>query len=417
MATVNEPVIQLRGLGKRYRIGQHLNADVRFSRFSEVLMKGVSRLFGIRGETGASEYLWALKDVSFDVRDGEVLGIIGPNGSGKSTLLKLLSRITDPTAGRIELRGKVASLLEVGTGFHPELTGRENIFLNGAILGMTRVEIQTQLDDIIEFAGVNDLLDTPVKRYSSGMSVRLAFSVAAHLRPDVLIVDEVLAVGDAQFQQRCLGRLEDIARGGRTVLFVSHNLQAVANLCSRTVVLDHGQVTYDGDVVGGVQQYLEGAKAAARLHYETESRSTDPHLIRIDITQRGYDNGAFSMHLPIEVELEIELAGETGLHTHLIVDSTAGVRVCHTAETFTDNGDELTNASARRCTLPAGTLAAGEYRLSVLLTRPIDRKVMEELRHIASFSVAFTGPGTDRLDSNAVASATGPSLLQWERLL
>lgn len=211
-----------------------------------------------RAEKGDSEYVWALKDISFEVKRGEVLGIIGKNGAGKSTLLKILSKVTGPTIGNIKYNGRIASLLEVGTGFHPEMTGKENIFLNGAILGMTKKEIVSKLDEIIEFSGCERYIDTPVKRYSSGMKVRLAFAVAAFLEPDILIVDEVLAVGDAEFQKKAIGKMQDISKGdGRTVLFVSHNMTAVQNLCSRAVVLDKGQVAFKGDVESSLDFYSQ----------------------------------------------------------------------------------------------------------------------------------------------------------------
>src|SRR5690554_631759 len=203
------------------------------------------------------EYVWALRDINFEVQQGEVLGIIGKNGAGKSTLLKILSRVTSPTTGVIKTKGRIASLLEVGTGFHPELTGRENIFLNGAILGMTRTEITAKLDEIIEFSGCELYIDTPVKRYSSGMTVRLAFAVAAHLEPDILVVDEVLAVGDAEFQKKAIGKMQDISKGeGRTVLFVSHNMAAVKSLCTRAIVLEHGKTVFEGDTDDAVDFYL-----------------------------------------------------------------------------------------------------------------------------------------------------------------
>jgi lipopolysaccharide transport system ATP-binding protein len=204
-----------------------------------------------------------LKDVSFEVKRGEVVGIIGRNGAGKSTLLKILSRITEPSEGRVTLRGRVASLLEVGTGFHPELTGRENIFLNGAILGMTKAEIRKKFDEIVAFAEVERFLDTPVKRYSSGMYVRLAFAVAAHLEPEILVVDEVLAVGDAEFQKKCLGKMKDVATGGRTVLFVSHNMTAVRNLCSKAIWLDKGRVVEVGEVYPVTQHYIEKSRCSS----------------------------------------------------------------------------------------------------------------------------------------------------------
>ena len=211
----------------------------------------------------ATEEFWALKDVSFEVKRGEVLGIIGRNGAGKSTLLKILSRITEPSEGRVTIKGRVASLLEVGTGFHPELTGRENIYLNGAILGMTRAEIKRKFDEIVAFAEVEKFLDTPVKRYSSGMYVRLAFAVAAHLEPEILVVDEVLAVGDAEFQKKCLGKMSEVASGGRTVLFVSHNMAAVTSLCSRAVLLVGGKLGRQGDVAETVGAYLGDGRASA----------------------------------------------------------------------------------------------------------------------------------------------------------
>lgn len=204
----------------------------------------------------SGENFWALKDVSFEVQPGEVVGIIGRNGAGKSTLLKVLSRITEPTSGKIELRGRVGSLLEVGTGFHPELTGRENIYMNGSILGMSRREIARKFDEIVAFAEIEDFLDTPVKRYSSGMYVRLAFAVAAHLEPEILIVDEVLAVGDAEFQRKCVGRMKEVARHGRTVLFVSHSMAAIQNLCSRVIVFEQGEINYAGTTTGGVATYM-----------------------------------------------------------------------------------------------------------------------------------------------------------------
>src|SRR5690554_901594 len=206
------------------------------------------------------EYVWALHDINFEVKQGEVLGIIGKNGAGKSTLLKILSRVTSPTTGVIKTKGRIASLLEVGTGFHPELTGRENVFLNGAILGMTRAEINAKFDEIVEFSGCQMYIDTPVKRYSSGMKVRLAFAVAAHLEPDILVVDEVLAVGDAEFQKKAIGKMQDISReGGRTVLFVSHNMAAVKSLCTKGIVLEHGRVVFSSDAESAVNYYLTNA--------------------------------------------------------------------------------------------------------------------------------------------------------------
>src|ERR1035437_9045908 len=248
---MSSPIISVEHLSKKYRI-THQGQRQQYETLRDVLAaKSKNMLARLKpGKTGDSnglstrstkEDFWALKDVSFEVQPGEVLGIIGRNGAGKSTLLKILSRITDPTEGRVTIRGRVASLLEVGTGFHQELTGRENVFLNGAILGMSHAEIKRKFDEIVDFAGVEKFLDTPVKRYSSGMYVRLAFAVAAHLEPEILIVDEVLAVGDTEFQKKCLGKMRDVATGGRTVLFVSHNMAAVSKLCSLCLLLHGGR--------------------------------------------------------------------------------------------------------------------------------------------------------------------------------
>lgn len=246
-------MIEVLELGKRYVLGESVRSDLLRDRIAT----GFAGLFNgkFRDSKRDREDFWALKNVSFDVSRGEVLGIIGSNGAGKSTLLKVLSRITEPTVGEVRLRGRVASLLEVGTGFHKELTGRENIFLNGAILGMNREEIKRKFDDIVEFAGVERFVDTPVKRYSSGMTVRLAFAVAAHLEPEIMVVDEVLAVGDQQFQARCLGKMDEVARSGRTILFVSHNMAAVENLCSRCILLNKGELDLDGDVNDVIAEY------------------------------------------------------------------------------------------------------------------------------------------------------------------
>src|ERR671933_597884 len=249
--------IDVVGLSKRYRIGQMHSA---IDTLHDPLMHGLRTL---RTGRGPREYIWALDDVSFEVREGEVLGIIGRNGAGKTTLLRILSRITEPTRGHADVTGRVGSLLEVGTGFHPELTGRENVFLNGAILGMRRSEIARKFDEIVEFAGIEQFLDTPVKRYTSGMFVRLAFSVAAHLEPEILIVDEVLAVGDAEFQKRCLGKMESFGQSGGTVLFVSHSMPTIARLCPRLVLLDRGRVVEDGPAERVIGRYLHGEQGTA----------------------------------------------------------------------------------------------------------------------------------------------------------
>lgn len=258
---MSRTAIKVEGLGKKFDIGHQVQGDLRAS-----LMSKIQRLLG-KTATSKEEF-WALKDVSFEIKQGEAVGIIGRNGAGKSTLLKILSRITEPTTGRFEINGRVSSLLEVGTGFHPELTGRENIYLNGTILGMKRQEIKTKFDEIVDFSGVEKFIDTPVKHYSSGMKVRLAFSVAAHLEPEILIIDEVLAVGDAEFQKKCLGKMDDVSKNdGRTILFVSHDMPAVTNLCTQAILLNNGTVQ-DFDAVEKItSQYLYNTSSQKELAF------------------------------------------------------------------------------------------------------------------------------------------------------
>lgn len=269
-------VIRARNLGKRYRLGVSRNAYQTLRDSISGLATVPRRLLTavLRGgsEGGLKEDFWALREFDLDVKRGEVLGVIGRNGSGKTTLLKIFSKITEPTTGRVELRGRVGSLLEVGSGFHPELSGRENIHLNAAILGMRRAELNERFDDIVSFAEVEEFLDTPVKRYSSGMYVRLAFAVAAYLDPEILLVDEVLAVGDVDFQRRCLGKMDEVARGGRTVIFVSHSMATVENLCGRGVVIDSGRKVFDGPVRDAISVHLEGQETLLRKGLTTESR-------------------------------------------------------------------------------------------------------------------------------------------------
>ena len=254
---MSDTIIRVENLGKKYQLGRNTGqAGPSYRTLRDTLSEGTRNLFRQNGSSARTEEFWALRDVNFEVKQGEVIGIIGRNGAGKSTLLKILSRITEPTRGKIHIKGRIASLLEVGTGFHPELTGRENIFLNGAILGMTRVEIKAKFDEIVAFAEVESFLDTPVKRYSSGMYVRLAFAVAAHLEPEILLVDEVLAVGDSEFQQKCLGKMRDVSRTGRTVLFVSHTMQAIAFLCTKAILLERGNVACSGAPTDVIANYL-----------------------------------------------------------------------------------------------------------------------------------------------------------------
>jgi lipopolysaccharide transport system ATP-binding protein len=295
--------VQVDGLSKRYRIGE---LQAAYGTLRESLSHVAKRLTGQEHHRGYDE-IWALRDVSFALEEGKALGVIGRNGAGKSTLLKVLTRITTPTAGRAEIRGRVGSLLEVGTGFHPELTGRENIYLNGAILGMKRREIRAKLPEIAEFSGVAKFLDTPVKRYSSGMHVRLAFSVAAHFEPEILLVDEVLSVGDAEFQARCLGRMEDIGATGRTVVFVSHQLQAVAQLCDRALLLDEGRIVMDGPSSEVVASYLQTVTGTSSLRTWEDGSAPGDDLVRLRAVRikRPDDETADSVDVrePVGIEL------------------------------------------------------------------------------------------------------------------
>jgi lipopolysaccharide transport system ATP-binding protein len=306
--------------------------------------------------------------VSFDIKQGEVVGIIGRNGAGKSTLLKILSRITEPTTGRVRITGRVASLLEVGTGFHPELTGRENIFLNGAILGMTKAEIKGKLDEIVAFAEVEKFIDTPVKRYSSGMYVRLAFAVAAHLEPEILIVDEVLAVGDAQFQRKCLSRMDDVAKRGRTVLFVSHNMSMISSLCQKGILLERGNIRFEGPVEGAIDNYLNSDQIGNGEIIFKDKLPGDQravfHSARI-VGSNGSPTVNVQINEPFVIEIEYEIF-EDGMRVYpnLHIKDAYGQYVLVTADSEIDPDSVLKNKKGRytsNCTIPENLLNAGTY--------------------------------------------------------
>jgi lipopolysaccharide transport system ATP-binding protein len=332
-----KPIIKAENLSKRYRIGTR---GAYYTTLRETLAKAIRAPLkpSWRDRHSKDETVWALKDVSFEVQQGEAVGIIGPNGSGKSTLLKVLSQITEPTSGRVELRGRVGSLLEVGTGFHPELTGRENIYLNGAILGMGRTEIARKFDEIIAFSEVEKFVDTPVKYYSSGMYVRLAFSVAAHLEPEILMVDEVLAVGDAHFKKKCLNKIQDVGQQGRTVLFVSHDMSAITRLCSRAILLNSGKVLQDGlsDQVVGAYLSSELGTSAVR-EWPDLSQAPGNDVVRLRAvrvhTEDGRTSDVADIRKPVGIEMEYQvlksgsvltpnfwLVNEEGITVFLVID-------------------------------------------------------------------------------------------------
>lgn len=312
--------IEFNNISKQYRLGLVSSGTIRddLKRWWTMSVRHKEDPFLKIGETndrsskGMSDYVWALKDIDFKVEQGDVVGIIGKNGAGKSTLLKILSKITAPTTGTIKAKGRIGSLLEVGTGFHPEMTGRENIYLNGAILGMSKQEIDRKLDEIVDFSGCERYIDTPVKRYSSGMMVRLGFAVAAHLDPEILVVDEVLAVGDAEFQKKAIGKMQDVSRGeGRTVLFVSHNMAAVRNLCNRGIVLENGQYVYDGDTGDAISFYInQGNKLDDKVAIKNHIGFIAPHIQIEDIFFGGQRYSEFT--LPSDTKfIEIEVKGRT----------------------------------------------------------------------------------------------------------
>ena len=326
---MSDIAIQFENVGKLYHLGTvgtgTLSHDLNRWWQTKILRKEDPYLMvgetNDRAHRGNSDFVWALRDITFDVKQGEVVGIIGKNGAGKSTLLKLLSRVTAPTTGEIRARGRIASLLEVGTGFHPEMTGRENIYMNGAIMGMTRSEINAKLDDIVDFAGVARYLDTPVKRYSSGMTVRLGFAVAAFLEPEILIVDEVLAVGDAEFQKKAVGKMRDVSRGeGRTVLFVSHNMAAVRSLCQRGVVLEDGGKKFDGEVQEAISRYIYPQGSDYTIRIKDHIRWAKPYLHIDRIAVNGTDQDTTTIRSG-QHELPIEISGmvDTDVLTDLIV--------------------------------------------------------------------------------------------------
>ncbi|MCM0083478.1 ABC transporter ATP-binding protein [Geomonas sp. Red32] len=373
--------ISVDNLAKKYLL-THQAGQGSYLALRDVLAEGV-KSFGRRvigkgsGDRSRSmEEFWALKGVSFEVKQGERVGIIGRNGAGKSTLLKIISRITEPTTGSVRLRGRVASLLEVGTGFHPELTGRENIYLNGAILGMGRGEIRRKFDEIVDFAETERFLDTPVKRYSSGMYVRLAFAVAAHLEPEILVVDEVLAVGDAQFQQKCLGKMEQAGKEGRTVLFVSHQMGAISRLCGRAILLGEGAIAVDGDVESVTKAYLDAALSAGATSAERCPDPDKPHQITGVSICKG-DGTAISGPVGVDEQLAVQVRCRLqtplpGGYAVLAVKDLKGEYVL-----FSDSRDHDGSATyagageiSATVTIPAPLLAPGRYSISAYIGRP-----------------------------------------------
>ncbi len=420
---MNDVAIRVENLSKRYRIGEKVPYKALRDEITRLFTAPFRKLKNPSAPKGENGHIWALKDVSFEVKRGEVVGIIGRNGVGKTTLLKLLSRITEPTEGYAEIHGRVGSLLEVGTGFHPELTGRENIYLNGAILGMRKQEIAEKFDEIVSFAEIGKFIDTPVKRYSSGMYVRLAFAVAAHLEPEILLVDEVLAVGDIGFQKKCLGKMGDVAKEGRTVLFVSHNMGSIQDLCDRALLLNEGIVVLDGPARATVRKYLTmGLKQSGERVWPDINQAPGDEVARMRavrvIDRHGQVCTHFDVRDPISLEMEYwVLRNVKWLDASFYFYNERGWLIIVSVDDSTDSslGNRQRSPGFYRstCHIPADLLNNGQFSVQVALT---DEMVIHTIqRDVVMFHVG------DAMDSGGVrgnyrsewAPAAVRPRLQW----
>ncbi|KLT71048.1 MULTISPECIES: polysaccharide ABC transporter ATP-binding protein [unclassified Flavobacterium] len=393
-------ILKAENISKQYRLGQVGTGTIShdLNRWWHQLLGKENPYLKIgdtndRSTKGTSDYVWALQDINFEVERGEVLGIIGKNGAGKSTLLKILSKVTAPTTGSIKSRGRIASLLEVGTGFHGEMTGRENIFLNGAILGMTKKEIASKLDEIIEFSGCERYIDTPVKRYSSGMTVRLAFAVAAFLEPEILVIDEVLAVGDAEFQKKAIGKMQDISKGeGRTVLFVSHNMAAVKSLCTKGIILENGKVVFEGEIENAVSYYLGGGAEAMNL--KTFGKEYDLPIFKLNEISlhnlgRSSDTVLLENELIIlntKIDIKVNDAQRYHITYHLFNEMGEAMFSFSNAGSFSLKG----GVNRITCNFPASFFQSGQYFLSLFIVEDSKQPIFVE-NDIISFTVVDSG--------------------------
>ena len=405
------PIIKAEQISKQYQIGAR---EAAYSTVREALitkLRAPAKLFRRNGRS-ANETIWALRDVNFEVRPGEVIGIIGRNGAGKSTLLKILSRITEPTTGKIELYGRVGSLLEVGTGFHAELSGRENIFLNGSILGMTRTEIAAKFDEIVAFAEIEKFIDTPVKRYSSGMYVRLAFAVAAHLEPEILLVDEVLSVGDTAFQKKCLGKMNDVSREGRTIIFVSHNMATIVRICTRGILISDGKIEADGPVDSVIQGYLDAsAQHGGTRTFPIEPAKAAQFTSLGLLTKEGEPTASFDVRFDITVEAEYVVRQPVPQGLLGVRVSTADglpIFTSHHVDTLDPSSPAtqalLPGSFRTQITIPPNFLVPGSYLLTVAV---VDAKMrlIDMQEDAISFDVGETGsPRAQRAGDTGVVN-------------
>jgi len=403
---MSDAVIRVEGIGKRYRVGQRES----YRALRDVL----SNAFRSNGRRAPKDFIWAVRNVSFEVKQGEVVGLIGRNGAGKSTLLKLLARITRPTVGRAELHGRIASLLEVGTGFHPELTGRENIFLSGAILGMSKAEIVRKFDEIVAFSEVERFIDTPLKHYSSGMGMRLAFAVAAHLEPEILLVDEVLSVGDASFQKKCLGKMQEVSRGGRTILFVSHNMAAVKALCSRALLMRDGTITASGKVADVADEYLLGATPGATAReWQDAASAPGNENIRMSYIRIIPPDGNVTISIDTGALIQIgfdNLREDINLDCTVYVTTSDGVIIFESGYIISSDGDSRSGFYQLRGRIPEHLLNAGRYSLNVVFGKD-QRYVLFRMDEVVLFEVENTATG--RGLNMSVAPGVIRPMLSW----
>lgn len=419
----SQTVIKLENISKQYRLGSigtgTISHDI--NRFIAKI-RGKEDPFLKIGDTndrtikGTSDLVWALKNINFEVKQGEVLGIIGKNGAGKSTLLKILSKVTGPTTGSIKAKGRIASLLEVGTGFHPELTGRENIFLNGAILGMTKSEIKFKLDEIVDFAGISRYIDTPVKRYSSGMTVRLGFAIAAYLEPEILIVDEVLAVGDAEFQKKAIGKMRNVSKTGRTVLFVSHNMASIKSLCTRGIVLENGTLGYDGEILDAIKYYQENIFEDTRnsKDWVGEDRPGNQFLKINKINVSPIKGNVIDVDSGIELSYEIEhFKEDTILSSTVEISTSDEIIVFHIGHTITPLRNSKKGVYRITLEIPPHLLNSNKYKINLIFGEN-SRYLLFKITDILFFEVENT---TINFTSTVLPGIIKPNLKFSSKLL